>query len=105
MYAGSGLIAFPDAPDARGIAAVRDLLTAFFTSNRMDSIQVTLDTIEVFGNVAYEWGTFREVYRPEGKPAVREEGRYIIRWAHEPDGEWKISRFTGNTIHRSSGTS
>jgi uncharacterized protein (TIGR02246 family) len=104
MYAGNGILSFPDAPDARGTAAVRDLLTAFFTSTRVDSIQVTPDTIEVFGDIAYEWGTYREVYRPEGKPAVREEGRYVMRWTHEADGEWKISRFTGNTVHRSSGT-
>jgi ketosteroid isomerase-like protein len=103
MYAANGILSLPDAPDARGSTAVRDLITGFLTSTRVDSIQVTPDTIEVFGDVAYEWGSYHQVYRPEGKPAVREDGRYVMRWAREADGEWRISRFTNNSVHRSSG--
>ena len=104
IFTENGVLGFPEAPDARGSAAVHDLLTAFFKSTHIDSIQVTPDTVEVYGNVAYEWGTYHEVYRPEGKPVVREEGRYVARWARDGDGEWRISRFTANTVHRSSGT-
>ena len=100
-FAENGVLAFPDAPDVRGREGVRGALATLFASTHIDSLQVMPGTIEVCDSVAHEWGTYREVYRPQGQAAVREDGRYVVRWIRQPSGEWRISRFTGNTIRRS----
>jgi len=101
LYDADGAILFPDAPDVRGRSNVRDMLLNLFGSTRVESLEVSRELIEVFGNVAYEWGTYREVSRPQGKASVQEDGRYVMRWKRQVNGEWLISRFTGNSLRRS----
>ena len=100
LFADDALLAFPDGPDVRGQAAVREMLTNAFGSVKIDVLQAHIDTIEVFDDAAYEWGTYHERYAETGKPPVQVEGRYLLRWAKGPDGTWRISRFTGNEIKR-----
>jgi ketosteroid isomerase-like protein len=63
----------------------------------IQSLETQVDTIDVFGDVAYEWGHYRERYTETGKPAVQADGRYVMRWARQADGTWRVTRFTGNT--------
>ena len=100
LFADDAVLAFPDAPDARGQATIREMLTNAFGSMKVEVLQAHIDTIEVFDDAAYEWGTYRERSTESGKPAVQVEGRYLLRWTRAPDGTWRISRFTGNEIKR-----
>ena len=100
LFADDAVLAFPDAPDARGQAAVREMLTNAFKSVKVEVLQAQIDTIEVFDDVAFEWGTYQERWTEPGKPAVQVEGRYVFRWARASDGTWRISRMTGNEIKR-----
>lgn len=100
LFADDAVLAFPDAPDARGQAAIREMLTKSFGAVKVESLEAHADTIDVLDDVAYEWGTYNERYVETGKPATQEEGRYVIRWARQADGSWRISRFTGNTAKK-----
>lgn len=100
LFADDAVMAFPGGPDVRGRAAIRETMTKAFGAMKVEALQVHIDTIEVFDDAAYEWGTYHERSTETGKPAVEVEGRYIIRWAEAPDGSWRISRFTGNEIKR-----
>ena len=100
MYADDVVVQFPDIPDARGRAGARDMFASILAGMKVDTLLVTPDTIEVHGDAAYEWGTYHQVYTPQGKPRVREDGRYVIRWQRGANGTWRVSRFTGNARQR-----
>jgi uncharacterized protein (TIGR02246 family) len=98
LFTDDAVLLFPDAPDSRGQSAIRETLTNAFGSLKVESLEAHIDTIEVFDDAAYEWGTYHERYVETGKPATQVEGRYLFRWARQADGTWRISRFTGNTV-------
>ena len=98
LFADDAVLLFPDMPDARGQSAVREALKAAFDAGNIESIETEIDTIEVFDDVAYEWGDYRERFVETGKPAVSVEGRYLMRWQRQSDGTWRVTRFAGNTI-------
>jgi uncharacterized protein (TIGR02246 family) len=98
LYAPDGVVMFQDAPDVRGREAIRTLLAGMFDSTTVESLDVRPDTIEVYGSSAMEWGTYTESVKPRSSPAVRFEGRYVLQWQRQPDGQWAIRRFTGNTL-------
>jgi uncharacterized protein (TIGR02246 family) len=100
LFAEDAVVFFPDSPEARGAAAIRERYTNAFGAVDIQSLETQIDTIEAFGDVAYEWGTYRERYAETGKAQVREEGRYLTRWARQPDGSWRITRFTGNAAKK-----
>jgi uncharacterized protein (TIGR02246 family) len=97
LFANDAVLLFPEMPDTRGQAAIRELLGSVFGTLKIESLETRVDTIEVFDDVAYEWGRFRERYTETGKPPTQEEGRYVMRWARQADGSWHVTRFTGNT--------
>ena len=101
VYAQDAVLMFPDAPDVRGHSAIREMLSGLFGSTRVESLDVRPDAIEVYGSTALEWGTYREVYVPQGQRAISEDGRYLIEWQRQPGGSWAIRRFMGNTVRRS----
>ena len=98
LFAPDGVIMFPDAPDVRGRDAVRAMLAGMFDSTTVESLDARPDTIEVYGTSAMEWGTYTESVKPRGGSPVRFEGRYVLHWQRQPDGQWAIRRFTGNTL-------
>jgi uncharacterized protein (TIGR02246 family) len=100
LFADDAVLGFPDAPDSRGQSAIRETLANAFGALKVESLEAHADTLEVFDDAAYEWGTYHERYVETGKPATQEEGRYVIRWARQSDGSWRISRFTGNTVKK-----
>jgi uncharacterized protein (TIGR02246 family) len=100
LFADDAVLLFPDMPGARGKPAIREHLAGAFGSLSIESIDTQIDTIEVFDDVAYEWGTYRERYTETGKPQTQEEGRYLIRWERQDDGAWRVTRFTANTIRK-----
>lgn len=102
LVADDAVFAFPEGPDVRGQTAIREMLTNAFGAVKVEVLQTQIETIEVFDDVAYEWGTYNQRSTETGKAAVQVEGRYMIRWARARDGTWRISRFTGNEIKRES---
>jgi len=51
------------------------------------------EEIEVLGDWAYEWGTFRGAYRPvSGGEEIRERARLFRILKRQPDGSWKCAR-------------
>jgi ketosteroid isomerase-like protein len=100
IFSEDAIVYFPDAPEARGKAAVRERYATAFGAVTIESLETQIDTIEAFGDVAYEWGTYSERYAEKGKPPVQEEGRYLLRWGRQPDGTWLVTRFTVHTAKR-----
>ena len=74
----------------------RDSIRAFvasFPGVRVDVATATPDTIEVFGETAYLWGSYFERLAFPGQPLSEQHGKFVIEWVRQPDGRWLIQRF------------
>jgi uncharacterized protein (TIGR02246 family) len=97
-FADDAVVMFPEMPDARGTSAIREQLGSAFGMVSIESLETDIENIEVFGDVAYEWGRYRERYTETSKPQTNVEGRYLMRWERQTDGAWRVTHFTGNTV-------
>ena len=74
----------------------RDSIRAFmgsFPGVRVDSASATPDTIEVWGNKAFLWGSYFERLAFPGQPQSVQHGKFVMEWVRGADGTWLIERF------------
>jgi uncharacterized protein (TIGR02246 family) len=74
----------------------RDSIRAFlasFPGVQVHTATATPDTIDVFGDRAYLWGSYFEHLSFPGQPASEQHGKFITEWVRQPDGTWLIARF------------
>lgn len=73
----------------------RDSIRAFmasFPGVRVDTALASVDTLEVYGETAYLWGSYYEVLAFPGQPVSSQRGKFVIEWRRQPDGKWLILR-------------
>ena len=51
----------------------------------------------VSGNIAYEVGRYSVVVEPEDQAAVNDNGKYLVIWERQPDGDWLMSEDIWNS--------
>lgn len=98
LMSDSVVISAENIPDISGRLAIRDLLTQFFNAH---SVRVyTLNPLEVniYGEHAFERGTFEWIAGPKGGPMTRRNGRYMLLRIRDTDGAWKIHRLIENCL-------
>lgn len=74
----------------------RDSIRAFlasFPGVQVHTATATADTIDVFGDRAYLWGSYYEHLTFPGQPVSEQHGRFVTEWARQLDGAWLIARF------------
>jgi len=74
----------------------RDSIRAFiasFPGVKVHTATATPDTIDVFGDRAYLWGSYFEHLSFPGQPTSEQHGKFVTEWARQPDGSWLIARF------------
>jgi uncharacterized protein (TIGR02246 family) len=74
----------------------RDSIRAFlasFPGVQVHTATASPDTIDVFGNRAYLWGSYYEHLSFPGQPTSEQHGKFVTEWARQPDGQWLIARF------------
>lgn len=73
----------------------RDSIRAFlasFPGAQVHTATATADTIDVFGDRAYLWGSYFEHLSFPGQPTSQQHGKFVAEWARQPDGGWLIAR-------------
>jgi uncharacterized protein (TIGR02246 family) len=91
VYADDAVVMLANAPDLKGIAAIREGVPAmmqdpaFALSFEADEVVVARS-----GDLAYETGRYSMTMTgPDKKPAT-EKGHYVVVWRKEADGTWKV---------------
>ena len=76
-YAPDAILWMPEAPEAKGTAAIRDGYKGFFAANKVQDVSTKEIHRETTGNRSVSWGTFSMTVLPTGaaKP-VTATGRY-----------------------------
>lgn len=91
VYAEDAVVMMEDAPDLRGMEALRDGITGMMQDPHF-ALEFVVDKVVVArsGDLAYETGAYTMTMSdPEQKP-VTEKGHYAVVWEKQPDGAWKV---------------
>jgi ketosteroid isomerase-like protein len=94
-----GIYMWPDAPAIEGRSALHEWFQQRFA--RVEA-QLENDTqeLEVFGDWAFERGTYVARIRPKNSDhVVAVRGKYLNILRRQPDGSWKIARRIRNRDH------
>jgi uncharacterized protein (TIGR02246 family) len=92
FYAEDGLLLMEGAPDARGMAALKEG-TAGMMSDPNFALVFEADEVVVArsGDVAYDVGSYTlTMSDPDGNP-VTQTGHYVDVWRKNAVGEWKVA--------------
>jgi uncharacterized protein (TIGR02246 family) len=93
LYTADGELLEPGMAPLHGRDAIKAFLTPLFGAVDVESATTTSDAVEVYGDAAYQWGTYSQRVAEHGKPAADYNGRYVASWRREADGKWRVARF------------
>ena len=87
----------PNMPAATGADSVAAAMRAFFDAFTVQ-IEYSSQEITVFGDWAFDRGTYRHTLTPKsGGAPIPENGKYLWLYQRQPDGSWKQSRVIWNS--------
>ncbi len=91
VYADDAILMLEDAPDLRGLAAIREGTAGMMQDpNFALSFDVANVVVARSGDLAYETGTYAMTMSdPDGNPAP-DAGHYVVVWRKQGDGQWKV---------------
>ncbi|HEX3526402.1 MAG TPA: SgcJ/EcaC family oxidoreductase [Thermoanaerobaculia bacterium] len=93
LFTQDGELLEPGMAPLHGRDAIKAFLAPIAAKYEVQSAASTSDSVEVFGDAAYQWGTYTQQAGERGKPGADYTGRYVASWRREADGHWRISRF------------
>ena len=90
-YTPNGVLLEPDIAPIEGRDTIRSFI-ASLPGARVDVATATPETIEVFGDTAFVWGSFFERLEFPGQPTSEQRGKFVCEWKRQPSGTWPIER-------------
>lgn len=80
----------------RGPQGVKDFLQPIWDQAVLADARMNSESVEVFGDVAYQWGTYAQRAALKGQPLKEYRGRFVVKWRRGPDGRWLVLRLMTN---------
>jgi uncharacterized protein (TIGR02246 family) len=93
LFTQDGELLEPGMAPLHGRDAIRAFLAPLVAAFEVQSATSTSDSVEIYGDAAYQWGTYTQHAGERGKPGAGYTGRYVASWRREADGHWRIARF------------
>ncbi len=88
-YAPDAVLWLPDAPEAKGEAAIRATYTGLLAANTVVDVSLQNAVYNTAGQIGTSWGTFTMVLKPKaGGPNVVMQGRFLSASKKE-GGRWR----------------
>lgn len=96
-FTADGELLLPGMAPVHGREAIRALLAPMASAVEVESVEVGTDAVEVHGESADLWGTYRQLAGEKGKPKEMHAGRFAALWHREaggsgPAGPWRLAR-------------
>jgi len=82
----------PGMAPLHGRQAIHDFLAPLATQFAVESAEMASDSLQVFGDSAFQWGTYRQAAGPVGAKPGHYEGRFAAQWQRDVDGTWRMRR-------------
>ncbi len=94
-YADDATFVGTEAPLAEGRPAIQTAFGKSFPVSKLDNIDSK--ELVVSGDVAYDYGTFKQQVTMPGGKTQTINGYYLVTLKRQPDGSWKIVRHVSTT--------
>src|SRR4051794_15551422 len=89
MYADDAVLMPPNAPAAKGKAAIRGYWSSLLGMMSKGDLRLMIDDVSMSGNTAVERGTWKVTMTPNGGSAeMNDNGNYVIVW-QKRGGKWQ----------------
>jgi uncharacterized protein (TIGR02246 family) len=92
LFTADGELLEPGLAALHGREAIRAFLAPVFAAVDVESATTESEAVEIYGNAAYQWGTYKQRVAEKGKPAKDYHGRYVASWRREADGHWRLAK-------------
>jgi len=79
---------------AAGPAAVRSYLNQTFSAAHIDSLNATIDTITLNGDVGVVLGIYDEKTTDTTGQSSEAKLQYVAEWIQQSNGQWLLNRFS-----------
>jgi uncharacterized protein (TIGR02246 family) len=98
LYAPDGVEMPPNAPAAKGRAAIEAFHKAFAQQWMMHGITITPTETKVVGDTAYDVGTYKQsLMAQKGGGMVDDKGKYIVLMKKDASGNWWVTHAMYNS--------
>ena len=98
LYATDGVEMPPNAPAAKGRAAIEAFHKAFGQQFMMHGITITPTETKVHGDVAYDVGTYKQNLMSQKTGAMTDDhGKYVVILKKDASGAWSITHSIYNS--------
>jgi uncharacterized protein (TIGR02246 family) len=89
MYAENAVLMPPNAPAAKGKAAIRGYWAGLLSTASKSDLRLTIDDVSVSGDTAVERGAWKVMVTPkDGSADFNDGGSYVIVWQNR-GGKWQ----------------
>jgi len=95
IYADNVTYIIPGVQEARGKDELGALEAAALATADVLHAEHTIDSLRVFGEVAYEIGTVIGPVQPKGQEAIEVTFHFTAMWRKQADGSWRIESMVG----------
>ena len=83
---------------AKDSDGIRNYLDQSFSTNPIDSLASTIDTITINGNVAAVIGTYDEKVADATNQNYEFKLRYVAEWIQQSNGQWLLNRVSTHPL-------
>ena len=98
LYAPDGVEMPPNAPAAKGRAAIEAFHKAFGQQFMMHGMTITSGELKVHGDFAYDIGTYKQMLMAmKGGGMIDDNGKYVVLLKKDASGNWWISHSIYNS--------
>ena len=99
-FAADGTIYDTGLLQAKDSDGIRNYLDQSFSTNHIDSLASTIDTITINGNVAVVLGTYDEKTTDTTSQSNEAKLQYVAEWIYQSNGQWLLNRFSTVMLQR-----
>ena len=92
LYTDSSYVVESGLPTIRGKAELRSVAKDIFASVRFHEAHIRPELTELEGNSVVQFGEYRDVLQPAGKPPQVVFGRFSAVLQQDTSGSWRVSR-------------
>jgi uncharacterized protein (TIGR02246 family) len=97
----------PNETSLYGVEEIREWYEEYYRDFKITALTQTERDVRWMGDWALErWAYSVAIVPLRGGERIRDDGRFVVLWKLEADGEWKIAQFISNSVRPvGSGTS